>query len=97
MPSQSSEADNTTLTVLLTASILLIIVLAVALVIVWKNRQAEVVDVTRNDVYGTYENGVEYSTATDTNNYYAAPEELQGEGSRTADRNSMYVASSNSC
>ena len=47
-------------------------VLVVALILVRKRRQAEVVTVTRNELYGTYDNGVEYSTVEDTNDYYAA-------------------------
>ena len=70
MPGTASA--NTTLIGLLVSSTLISMVLAVALVLVWKRRQAEVVAVTRNELYGTYDNGVEYSTVEDTNDYYAA-------------------------
>ena len=70
MPGTASA--NTTLIGLLVSSTLISMVLVVALVLVWKRRQAEVVAVTRNELYGTYDNGVEYSTVEDTNDYYAA-------------------------
>ena len=70
MPGTASA--NTTLIGLLVSSTLISMVLVVALILVWKRRQAEVVAVTRNELYGTYDNGVEYSTVEDTNDYYAA-------------------------
>ena len=45
--------------------------------------------VSRNEEYGTYEYGADYSTATDANDYYAAGEDTE-EGTRTTDRNSQY-------
>ena len=70
----------------------MVIALAVAVAIVWKRRQEEVVvTVSRNEEYGTYEYGADYSTVTDANDYYAAGGDTEEEeGTRTTDRNSQY-------
>ena len=86
----TSSTSSTTLIALLASSILLLIALAVTMAIVWKRRQAEVVAVSRNELYGTYEVGVEYSMVTDANDYYA-PGEDQEERSRATDRKSQYA------
>ena len=85
-----STTSSTTEIALLTLSILLFIALAITMAIMWKRRQAEVVAVSRNDLYGTYEGGVQYSTATDANDYYAAAEDQEENRTRTTDRNSQY-------
>ena len=84
----TSSTSSTTLIALLASSILLLIALAVTMAIV--RRQAEVVAVSRNELYGTYEVGVEYSMVTDANDYYA-PGEDQEERSRATDRKSQYA------
>ena len=87
----TSSTSDTTVVALLTSSILLVIALAVTMAIVWKRRQAEVVAVTRNELYGTYEEGGEYSMATDGNDYYDPAEDQEEDRSRATDRNSQYA------
>ena len=48
------------------------------------------VEVARNDLYGTYEEGAVYSTVEDTNSTYAKVEDTGEDWSRTTDRNSQY-------
>ena len=58
--------------------VLLVIVRTIALII-WKRRQVEVVTVSRSEVWGTYELGGDFSTATGACDYYAAGGDTGGD------------------
>ena len=65
--------------------------LATAVTLVWRRRRrVEVVPVERNELYGTYEEGVVYNTVEDSNPYYTLEEERGEERTRTTDWNSQY-------
>ena len=87
---ESNEASNNNLILVILAAFLGVILLAIFLVLVLRRRRVEVVEVARNDLYGTYEEGVVYSTVQDTNSTYAEVEDTGEEWSRTTDRNSQY-------
>ena len=83
--------SNTIMVVILVSSLLFVLLLVIVLFLVVRmRRRVEVVEVGRNDLYGTYEEGAVYSTVEDANPYYAEQDEMGVERSRATDRNSQY-------
>ena len=87
---KDANNSNTVMVVILVSSILFVLLLAIVLLLVVRRRRVEVVEVGRNDMYGTYEDGVVYNTVEDANTYYAEEEGMEERRNKATDWNSQY-------
>ena len=90
MDEEESNTSSNTIIVIFTFSLLAVVVLVIVVLLVLRRRRVEVMEVGRNDMYGTYEDGVVYNTVEDANTYYAEEEGMEERRNKATDWNSQY-------